>query len=209
MSKKSSIKRDYRRMTKMDRAGKAKMILSAMTGNMHFLNAIPSLSEFNAAIVKLEDAISAAQYGDRIKLMLLNTAGDELTAQMDQLADYVTLIANGDRAIMATSGLTINPEHNTNSELGTVENFKVEQGKNSGEAIANVDAVTDAKFYLFLINEGVATADMPGWEQAGGKTRRSVIIKDLKPTTLYSFYVKVYGTNDQETQSQIITRMFL
>ncbi len=128
---------------------------------------------------------------------------------LDQLADYITLVSNGDRAVMATAGFTLSSEHNNSSELGVVENFVVEQGKNSGEAKASVDKVTDAKFYLFLINEGVASMDTPGWKQAGGKTRRSVTIKDLKVATLYSIYVKVYGSNDQETQSQIITRMFL
>ncbi len=45
MAKKTSIKRDYKRMNKAMLVNKAKMVLSSMTGNTHYPVPVPKLAD--------------------------------------------------------------------------------------------------------------------------------------------------------------------
>src|SRR5438105_1163957 len=83
---------------------KGQVILNAMKGNKYFTNPTPSLTELENALKAYSEALAAAEHGGRLQIIQKKMARQALEALLRTLGTYVTMVANGDREILASSG---------------------------------------------------------------------------------------------------------
>jgi hypothetical protein len=174
--KKSKITLRLSRLSDADLEARSFGIVAAMTGNAHFPEPTPALADLN----------------NTIKLF------------SDSLANYCSFIAEGDRFILASSGFTLNAERTNPATLADPTNFTVEVGSKTGDALAYVNAVPNAKAYLF--RWGVAPIVNEAWFH----TIHSLpffTITGLVPGTVYSFQIGVSGSKGQVVYTDIISKM--
>lgn len=179
-------------------------ILAAMTGNTHFPEPAPSLAALNNSITLFSDSLAFAKTGDRVRGIHKNQQRQNLEQLLTRLANYCSFIANGDRFILASSGFRLNAASNASNSLGNPENFTVEVGANSGEALAYVKSVPNAKSYLF--RWGIAPIVNETWLHTI-HSKPWFTITGLVPGSIYSFQIGVAGTKGQTVYTDIITKM--
>ena len=81
-----------------------------MQGNSNFPAPIPALTVVDAAVQTYQAALTAAQFRDKNAVALKNQAREELTFILSQLANSVMTTANGDRAMLISSGFDISKD---------------------------------------------------------------------------------------------------
>ena len=135
---------------------KADFILQSMTGNAAFVAPIPTLADLQTAITNFGDALTTAATLDRNAVAQKNQCREILEGILSQLGMYVMFIANGDVAILISSGYTLTkvPEP---QPLIAPENITVKNGITSGQLTAVVTRVKGAS-YLFEIAADPLTA---------------------------------------------------
>ncbi|MFT3934878.1 MAG: fibronectin type III domain-containing protein [Chitinophagaceae bacterium] len=183
-------------------------VVAAMTRNTNYPNPTPAIADLEALRLQFEAALSAAQTRDNVKIAAKTNLRLQLIAELDTLSDYVNLTAQGDRTILLSSGFKVKAEKTNSAVLGTIENFTVTQGANSGEAILSFTKVKGARFYLFYCAESPAPVEIRGWDH-DGDTITSFTFTGLQPGKLYSFKVKAYGSGRQTVFSEVITKMIV
>ena len=87
---------------------KAGAIITAMTGNAHYPESwaaqVPTLEQLNTALDAYRDAYHASLTRDTLKIAQRDSARQTLTDLLKRLAPYLELIAQGDTAMLATTG---------------------------------------------------------------------------------------------------------
>lgn len=146
--KKPRLKTNFTRLTDALMEIKAQAIVSAMTGNASFPAPLPALALVSDAITGDAAALSRAQSGDRIQIAFKNEKRHTLAQLLTRLAAYVTLAADGDEAIMMSSGFDLAKEPANTAPIGTPGNFLVNFGLNRGEMVSSVDRVIGARSYV-------------------------------------------------------------
>src|SRR5947207_2826398 len=100
----------FTRFSDADFLNKAEHILTSMTGNPAFTNPVPSLAELQAAIAKYSQDLIAAEGLGRTNVAEKTKSRLALEAVVSQLGMYVMFVANGDKAILTSSGYTLNKD---------------------------------------------------------------------------------------------------
>ena len=204
--KKSKIKSHFATFSDAELEARSFGIIAAMTGNTHFPEPSPTLEDLNNSLKLFSDALALAKTGDRVKAVYKNHLRDNLDALLTRLANYCSFIAQGDRFILASSGFSLNAETSAPKTLGAPENFSVEIGRQTGEALAFVNSVANAKAYLF--RWGIAPIANDTWLHTIHSKPR-LTITGLQPGTAYSFQIGVAGTKGQLVYTDIITKMIV
>ncbi len=202
--KKSKISFRMARLSDAHLEARSFAILAAMTGNPHFPEPIPTLADLNNSIKLFSDSLALAKTGDRVKTVYKNQQRENLDLQLTNLANYCSFIAQGDRFILASSGFSLTPETSVSKTLGAPENFSVEIGRKTGEALAFVNPVKNAKSYLYRWSIAPIVNDT--WFHTISSQPR-LTITGLVSGTIYSFQIAVAGSRGQVVYTDIITKM--
>lgn len=183
---------------------KAESIYAAMQGNSNFPAPIPALTVVDAAVQAYQAALTAAQFRDKNAVALKNQAREELTFILSQLANSVMTTANGDRAMLISSGFDISkdPEPKPISKPLPV---LLTDGLNSGELILKVPAVPGARGYVHEYTMDPLTANSE-WSQAVTTASRYTF-KNLGTAQKYWCRVAAVGPYDQLVYSDAISRV--
>ncbi|MFT3934764.1 MAG: hypothetical protein QM726_14160 [Chitinophagaceae bacterium] len=104
---------DFRQLSDPNFENKASYILACMKGNTNFPNPVPTLAELEAAISNYAEALIAAKSRDSIKISIKSQQRQKLDKILVKLSLYVNFVANGDRAIIVSSGYTASPENSS------------------------------------------------------------------------------------------------
>ncbi|MEO5684381.1 MAG: hypothetical protein ABIQ88_17200 [Chitinophagaceae bacterium] len=179
-------------------------IIAAMTGNEQFPEPSPALADLSNSLKLFSDALALSQTKDKVKVAIKNKHRSNLAFQLTKLASYVQFIAQGDRATLSSSGFSLTAETSASKALAQPSNFTVEVGSTSGTALAYINAVANAKAYLF--RWGVAPIVNDHWSNAIHLKPWSTIT-GLVPGTTYSFQIAVAGSKGQAVPTDIITKM--
>jgi hypothetical protein len=124
-------------------------------------------------------------------------------ASLAEVAEYVTLISNGDPAKLVSSGFQLNKAKGTKA-LASIKELKVTIDR-TGEAVVEVKKVAGAKAYIHqyttdpLAGENVwvnKVSTNPGYTFTG-----------LRSKEKYWFQVIAIGLNGQETASPPVSRV--
>ena len=183
---------------------KTQLILTSMTGNTSFPTPLPALTEVSAAATAYSTALVNAGTGNRIDISIKNTKREELVALLRRLAEYVSFTANNDRSILLSSGFDISKEPSSVT-ITKPENFRIENGPNSGQLKFIVDSVRGAKSYLHEYTTD-DTLQPQNW-QSNISTGSKLVVSNLQPGTKYYCRVGAVGGNDQLVYSDLVSRI--
>jgi hypothetical protein len=106
-------------------------------------NPVPTMATLLSGITTYSNALTAALNRDRELVAIKNTAKANLVALLDELADYVTLVAQGNLDVILSSGF------HANKIPGTViidtPILVLKNGPNPGELITIAENASNAK----------------------------------------------------------------
>jgi hypothetical protein len=181
---------------------KAAFILTSMTGNPAFTTPVPTLAEVQAAVTKYSEDLTAAAGLGRNNVAQKNKSRSDLEGLLAQLGMYVMFVANGDAAILTSSGYTLTkmPEPAYISNPG---NVTLENGVTSGEMVGSVKNVNTAKLYFHEIADQLPTQDTAWTRNQSSRSR--YVFTGLTPGKQYWVRVAAAGTGEQIAYSTIAT----
>ena len=182
---------------------KAQLILVSMTGNAAFTDPIPTLADLEVAVTKYSNDLVAAASLGRTNVANKNASRQQLENLLSQLGMYVMYIANGDEAILTSSGYSVTkaPEPRYISNPG---NVSLSNGITAGQMISAVKTVKGAKGYLHEICAELPTIDTV-WISTPS-TRSQFTFKDLEPGKKYWVRVAVTGSGEQLAYSPVASQ---
>ncbi len=135
---------NFAKFTDSDLETKAQQILQDMTGNPAFAAPIPTLAELTVAINAYSVALVNAANLGRINVAEKNKCRLTLELLLSQLGMYVMYIANGDVAILTSSGYNLAKEREA-SVITNPGSVTLGNGISTGQMMAAVKAVKGAK----------------------------------------------------------------
>ena len=182
---------------------KATFILNSMLNNIQFVDPVPTLAELQAAVTSYTDALNAASGMGRNDVAQKNKCREELEGLLSQLGMYVMFIANGDAAILTSSGFTLSkmPEPAYISNPG---NVTLKNGVTSGELVSSVPKVFSARLYFHELSEAIP-ADDTVWDRSQSSKSRFVF-SSLIPGKQYWVRIAAVGTGEQIAYSTVATQ---
>src|ERR1044072_8127974 len=92
-------------------------VLKNMENNPDFPNSTEALAKLKKVQPVLLEALGNAQGRDRKIVSIKNDVKIEALGVLQELADYVTLIANGDRTLILSSGFNVTSSGLTDSSM--------------------------------------------------------------------------------------------
>lgn len=173
---------------------KAASIMQNMTTNPYFPSPIPTLADLQAALTAYSTALVTAADLGRVYVAEKNKARKVLELLLTQLGMYAMYIANGDIAILTSSGYTLSktpePQYITNPGVVTLTN-----GITSGELVCSVKPVKGGRSYLHQLTEEPLTPESV-WDSTAS-SRSSYTFQNLQAGKKYWIRVAVVGSGEQ------------
>ena len=141
---------------------KVSVIISSMTDNPHYPEPwpapVPPLARIVTAAATFNQAYIAALTHDSNKIRARNEARETLTEMLKLLAAYVELVANGNIAILASSGFDLRqdtgPRTTSTAVLPAPTELRVTHGNVSGTLDAQLARVPNAVSYELQYTQG-------------------------------------------------------
>ena len=180
-------------------------IATAMTGNTHFPEPEPSLAALNDSIKAYSDALALAKTRDKVKVAIKNTLKEALLLNLRKMASYCSMVADRDRAKLVSSGFPVNAESFAVKTLSAPENFSVQVGINSGEAIVSIKRIANAKAFILYYKPAAGNGD---WIHVTNSLPKFTLT-GLEALASYQFKMGVIGTKGQITYTDTITKAVL
>lgn len=168
-------------------------VVTEMTDNPNFPTPDVPLTDLSEVTDLLESRSIAAHNGGREETKLMHQTEDAWNNLMRKEGRYVDRIADGDEAIILSSGFstTRQPAPAVRPEL------VAEAGQKSGSVLLRRQAVKGAKAYVWQYCINAIPEDEDGWKIAQVSGKASVELTDLLPVTKYWF--RVAAVMAQET----------
>ncbi len=181
---------------------KSGYILVWMTENPNFPTPEPSLEVVAAATEDYSTALEAAAGLDRVKVADKNRARKTLQQVLGQLGLYIMCVANGDAAVLVSSGYTLakTPEP---GKLANPGNVTLSNGVTGGQLLSSVKSVRYARVYSHEITDQLP-GDEGNWTVTHTTTCKHVF-NGLTPGKQYWVRVGAIGTANQVTYSTVAT----
>lgn len=177
-------------------------IYDSLNGNALFSTLVPPLPDVKIALDKYIADLAAAATSDRNAVALKNKSRGELNAVLKQLALSVMTEANGDEAMLITSGFTLMkqraPRYITNPGNVTLSN-----GITSGQIVSMIKAIPGGMSYLHEIAIEFPVDDSM-WISNASSTSKFVFT-NLVPGKQYWVRVAVIGSRKQKAYSKVAT----
>lgn len=165
-------------------------VVTKMTDNPNFETPTPTLKAVTSAIDELETANEAASDGSRIAILDRRAKKAALLSLMRQLGFYVQTEANGDKAILMSSGFHTTKVPAPIGPLAAPENLRLTQNGTSGQLQLRFKAVHGVTAgYTVQIAEAV---DGPYTDYITSNKSR-LVITGLTPAKTYWVRVRANG----------------
>jgi hypothetical protein len=191
-------------MSDPDFETKAGSIYNGVNGNAFFPTPTPTMPEVNDALQGYSVSLLSAQTRDKNAVAAKNQARAALTDLLTQLASYVTMTANGDRAILVASNYDLASEGDS-TPITKPENIQLSDGANSGEIVVKVKGVKGAKSYLHQYTADPLTASSE-WTQVISTTSKYTF-KNLSVAQRVWCRVAAVGSYNQVVFSDAVSRV--
>ncbi len=182
---------------------KSIFILGCMTGNVYFPDPIPILTDVQAAVGKYSDDLNAAAGLGKISVSAKNKSRSTLEGLLSQLGMFIMFVANGDAAILTSTGYTLTKA----PEPGYIDNpgnVTLTNGITSGELISQVKNVKNAILYFHEISGTLPTDETMWTKNQSSKSR--FVFTGLTPGKQYWVRVAAVGRGEQIAYSTIASQ---
>jgi hypothetical protein len=163
-------------------------ILTALTGNVHFVAPRPALAEIEAARDAFAATVATLDRGSAA-VARRDAAREPLEVLLRLLALYVQQTSQGDRVILISSGFPLQKIRQPTGIPAAPQNLRLKQGK-SGDLIARCNAVPNALSYQWRYTTSAAPLAFIQPDPTGKST---CTIPALTPGTQYVVQVRVIG----------------
>ena len=167
-------------------------------------NPTPTMTELMDAITTFNNLRNSTDMAAVIVAPLKKQAKETLIGLLDQLADWVTLVARNDEAILAASGFDLNKIPSPRHILAPI-NVTLEDGDNLGELVADCDAVAGASGYAHQISTDPLLAE-ENWRGVAS-TIKTYTFTGLKKGTTYYVRIASIGSKNQQIWSYVVSRI--
>lgn len=203
MTTKSKVLISFSGYTDGNLETKALSIVQCLTGNPFFPDPIPSIAEIMAVLANYSAALVDAKMLDRTKVAEKNKYRKELELNLGQLGTFINYVANGDIAMLTSSGYTVSKVP-APAVLTNPGNVTLTDGITSGAMVSSVKAPGAAKGYVHEITTD-PLADDSNWKSVH-TSRSRYTFTNLEPGKKYWVRVAAIGTNEQIAYSNNASR---
>jgi len=186
-------------------------VLKGLTGNVNFPTTPVDLGTFKAALDTYSTYIVDAKDGGKKAITVRDKQGAEVLRMIRALAIYVELNCKEDMATFLTSGFQPRSTTRTPAQLPDQPTLdELEQGA-SGQFLAWVKSVRNAKSYNVRIGvAGPGGAIPTAWTTVTiPHAKRPALLNGLTPGTTYAVQVQAYGTVGYTEWSDAVNRMVI
>jgi hypothetical protein len=203
--KQQKLIQDYVKLSDSSLNFKAKTVVLSLTGNINFPVMTPTIADFTITQTNFSNALEKATSGDRQLIALKNQAKDELLNAMRQLAMDVDAQANGDKALLISSGFDLGSSGDSGSVLGLPSDFKISDGINAGELKFSCKKAVNAVSYILEYTDELPTPDTQ-WKIQPSSTRE-LTVRGLRSGVRIYGRMKAVGRKGQEANSDQSSRV--
>ncbi len=186
---------------------KSSDIVSDMTGNLNFVEPSPSLAEVEAAQSAYGSALNACSTGARQAYATKDVKRKALETILRNLGNYVNSVANGDEAMLLTSGFDLSKPAEAVGPLPAPQNVQVKPGRSRGTVIVSCDRVAHAKNYAVGYQNLTEGEDSPVEMVFAAKPK--ITIANLVSGNKYRFRFLALGTDPERNWSEDATSFIL
>ena len=180
-------------------------ITTGMTGNASYPDPAPTIAEVIAARDEFATAVTNAADGGITATAIKNQKRAILVALLRLLASYVQVKANGNLAVLLSSGFPIQkPERQPIGVLPAPSNLTVTFGPRSGELRATASPIAGAAIYNWKLTTQAAPTVVV---QAVQTTSARNTFTGLTPGVVYSAEVNVVGSAGPSDWSEPVSQM--
>src|SRR6266849_3553462 len=140
----AQIKLNFSRLSIPEKIARARQIVTAMTGNVHFATPQPALTLISDAADFLETATTDAQAARQLaktKTTIQNQKEDILEKAVARTVGYVTAVAAGNEAIISSAGMDVRAEAGPAGIPPPPEALSATAGDHDGEMDLSWDPV--------------------------------------------------------------------
>jgi hypothetical protein len=200
---KKTILKKYRRERDSDLATTGRRVLEKVKNNPRYPNPPKALAILEEKLPLYETSLVNARGRDKEMVAIKKALKAEIAALLAELDSYVTLICNGDEAMLLSSGFDISGQASEKA-MPDIPKLFVELGP-PGEVTVRVKAVRGARAYMHQY-----TSEPPVSETvwiSEGSTNPNCTFKGLKSFTKYWFRTVALGKNGQMVYSPFEARI--
>lgn len=178
-------------------------IISMMTGNASFPTPTPSLADLTAATEALATASVPASGGDRHAILLRKDQEVVVANMLRTLGAYVTVEANGDGAVITSSGFELQRLPEPQSSISRPVDFVSERGKHSGGVELSWKSVLGAQSYVIDMTTGEPKDPLAVWTTVAITTKVKARFDNMEIGQFFYYRVKAIGRNSESPWSDI------
>lgn len=184
----------------------ADVVLRKMEENDNlFSNPPPALSALKKLLPEFNQALVNAMGREKRMVAIKDQIKEKVVDLLQELADYVTEISEGDRTKMLSSGFDVYEENGTsNKQPPTIEKLEVDVSR-PGEAYMRIRKVKNAIAFIHQY-----TAEPPHLHTiwiGEGTSLGSYTFRGLDPEKRYWFRVVAIGYHGLRGYSPVVTRV--
>jgi len=178
-------------------------IVSKMTGNASFPSPDITLATATTQINTLETDVAAAKSGAHQSVAKMHQSLKIVDTTFHKLASYVDRIADGNDAIILSSGFHISKQ----PEPRRTKTFEVNAGENPGEIELAHKTVQGAKSYVWQYSIGTLPTDEKQWIYCDSTTKAKFKITGLESATKAWFRVLAVTINGTQPCSDPVMKV--
>ena len=180
-------------------------VIDNMDNNPAFTNPPEALAVLKKVHPEFQVARANAQGRDIQMVSIKNDKKAIILASLDELADYVTVTAKGDRTLILSSGFYATNESNSDSNVPpSIEKLEVELGQ-AGEATTRTRNVTGARAYVHQYTTAPPSAQTEWVGQ--GSSQGSYTFTGLASDKRYWFRVVAIGSSGEIGVSPVVSKV--
>ncbi len=179
-------------------------VVEKMENNPEYPDPPAAFAELKIALPEFRQALADARLGDKQMTAIKNSKKAIVLDLLEKLADYVTVISNGSRALILSSGFDVEETGNGGKLSSSNIKLEVELGR-MGEVTTRVKNVRGARAYVHQYTTEPPTLGTiwvsEGWAQS------SYTFKKLSVDKRYWFRVVIIGSGTQREFSPVVSRV--
>jgi hypothetical protein len=179
-------------------------VVENMENNPSFPNPPAALAELKKKQPEFRAARKNAELGDKEMVSIKNELKETVQNLLQEVADFVTVTAKGNRSLILNSGFDVPSENNAGrNQPPSVEKLEVELGQ-AGEVTTIARNVTNAKAYAHQYTKEQPNAQTEWMGTASSHATHT--FEGLSSGQQYWFRVVVVGFKKQRAYSPIVSR---
>jgi hypothetical protein len=193
----------FNRLSDGDLSAFASNVVTCMTDNTTFAKPPVTPADLAKLLDTFHAALAATIDGGISLTATKNAARDALLSALRKIAAYVQIVADGDTALLLTSGFAAASTNRMRTKLNSPVIMSVDN-EGTTKLLVRLQTVTNARAYELRAFNGSAT---PAASMISTQARR-IIVGNLTPGTTYNLQVRAIGGSEGFSEwSDLVSHM--